>query len=107
MQITVSAETIELLVLKRSRLGGTTQGMLLGNVLNALRDRVPEDQREEIRCIATGIGTWEAETRVVELSGVEMEETLQKCAKALGLSIVDAFTVGIDELPAPSELFPG
>ena len=108
MQITVSAETMDELELKAHRLGRTTDGYHLARVVNALFEHVPEDVRQQagIRYVATGSGTWSSETRVVVLHG-ETEDTLQKCAVALGVSEPEAFAQAVSRLVAPAQIFPG
>ena len=105
MRIELSAETHETLKLKNYRLGATTTGggILLGKVLNALREAVPDDERDGIRYTTADSGEWWVEEPVVELNG-KAEETLVKCAEALGVSAVEALAMGVDRLVAPSQV---
>lgn len=98
MEIKIGKDTADRLAQASHRLGHTTPGLLLGRVLNKLREKVPPDQRDGIMHIANGSGKWTPGTEKVELTGVEMERTLQECAKALGLSVEDAFERGVDAL---------
>ena len=71
--------------------------------MNALREAVPDDERDGIRYTTADSGEWWVEEPVVELNG-KAEETLVKCAEALGVSAVEALAMGVDRLVAPSQV---
>ena len=101
MRIEVGKDLLTRIGQERAR-RGWSQAHFLGHLVNALRDEVPEDARQNIGVITNGSGEWST-TGVVELRGLEMETAFQQCAAALEIGQVDALERGLANMPWPVE----